>query len=94
MQLLGAWLDVFHAGLPALAGNRDDAQEGQLHREAYPLHGGQLSMDLKVVTYEENIPFWTKEPSETVLHLKSGWKWIHIVVGSVTGFEAQELDHT
>ena len=28
MQLLGAWLDMFHAGVPALAGDRDDAQAG------------------------------------------------------------------
>ena len=38
MQLLGAWLDMFHAGVPALAGDRDDAQAGG--QEHGPGRGG------------------------------------------------------
>ena len=38
MQLLGAWLDMFHAGVPALAGDRDDAQAGgQEHGGGEPM---------------------------------------------------------
>ena len=36
---------------------------------------------------------WTEEQSETVLHGKYEWKRSHIVIGSVTGFEAQELNN-
>ena len=51
MQLLGAWLDMFHAGVPALAGDRDDAQAGgQEHGggamcpEHYKLHTYSLRL--------------------------------------------------
>ena len=44
MQLLGAWLDMFHAGVPALAGDRDDAQAGGQE------HGGGHSQCVQNIT--------------------------------------------
>ena len=56
MQLLGAWLDMFHAGVPALAGDRDDAQAGgQEHGGGEPMcpehqlrHGADASSNVQL----------------------------------------------